>query len=79
LEYAIDYVKSNDSRNRKIFKITENWYASGGESAFTRSQSFREMTTRKHYPGMHQLAVIVNGQEMDAKEFKVKLPKHSED
>ena len=78
LEYAIDYVKSNGSRNRKIFKITENLYASGDESAFARSQSFREMTTRKHYPGMHKLAVIVNGQEMDAKEFKVKLPKRSE-
>jgi 3-methyladenine DNA glycosylase AlkC len=77
LEYAIDYVKSNGSRNRKIFKITENWYASGDESAFARSQSFREMTTRKHYPGLHRLAVIVNGQEMDTREFEVKLPKHS--
>jgi 3-methyladenine DNA glycosylase AlkC len=71
VEYGIDYRKANGSLNRKIFKITEYQYYPGEKVSFSRSQSFRDLTTRKHYPGEHRLAVIVNGQEMGVKVFEV--------
>ena len=72
IEYGIDYLKSNGSLNRKIFQLSEMEFKDGKSSAFTRSQSFRNMTTRKHYIGRHRLAIIVNGKEMAKGEFEVK-------
>ncbi len=69
IEYGIDYKKANGSHNRKIFKITENSYQPGEKISFHRSQSFRNMTTRKHYPGEHSIALIVNGKELAVREF----------
>jgi 3-methyladenine DNA glycosylase AlkC len=71
VEYGIDYRKANGSANRKIFKITENQYQPGEKISFNRSQSFRDLTTRKHYPGEHRLAIILNGKEMGAEVFQV--------
>ncbi len=71
VEYGIDYMKSNGKTNRKLFKITENTYHPGEVYSFTRSQSFTDFTTRKHYPGGHKLAIVVNGQELCITDFTV--------
>ncbi|HZG83448.1 DNA alkylation repair protein [Paenibacillus sp.] len=68
VEYAIDYVKANGTRSRKVFKLSEREFASG-ETRLAFRQSFRDMTTRKHYPGEHRAAVIVNGTELAAVSF----------
>lgn len=62
IEYGIDFVKANGRSSRKLFKLSEKTYAPGACTvAFT--HSFAQLTTRKHYPGEHRLAVIVNGIE----------------
>ena len=71
LEYGIDYMKSNGKTNRKIFQVTENTFKPGEAYAFSKKQSFRNMTTRKHYPGLHRLAIVVNGVEMAVETFEV--------
>ena len=71
LEYGIDYVKANGKHSRKIFKITENTYSPGYYS-FSRKHSFANMTTRKHYKGNHNIAVIINGKEKAKVSFEVK-------
>jgi len=70
LEYAIDYLKANNSHNRKVFKITENTYSPGKQN-FSKKHSFADMSTRKHYPGLHKVSIIVNGEIQDAKSFQV--------
>jgi 3-methyladenine DNA glycosylase AlkC len=72
VEYGIDYMKSNGKANRKLFKITENTYQPDQAYAFKRSQSFRNLTTRKHYAGEHALSIVINGQELARKKFTVK-------
>ncbi len=62
LEYAIDYVKASGKRSSKIFQISENTYNPGSVS-ITRKQTFQDMSTRKHVPGAHDIAIIVNGVE----------------
>ena len=69
IEYGIEFVKATGTRSLKLFKITENTYEPGTTYAFTRRHSFREMTTRKHYPGQHALQVIVNGLQCARVEF----------
>lgn len=71
IEYGIDYRKANGSLSRKIFKVSEGEY-SDQNLAVQRSQSFRPMTTRKHYPGEHRLAIIINGQELKCLKFELK-------
>ncbi len=68
IEYAIDYMKANGSLARKLFKISEGDYEQK-QVEFQRRQSFRPMSTRKHYPGLHRVAVVVNGVELAQQEF----------
>ncbi|KHO12479.1 hypothetical protein OA78_1594 [Latilactobacillus curvatus] len=37
-----------------------------------RQINFKDLTTRKHYPGLHQVALIVNGQAVAKTEFEVR-------
>jgi 3-methyladenine DNA glycosylase AlkC/ASC-1-like (ASCH) protein len=70
IEYAVDYVKANGKNSRKIFQLKEaNLPAK--IVVIKKKQSFKNMTTRKHYSGMHNLAILVNGQEIANKEFSL--------
>lgn len=69
LEYAIYYKKATGKWNRKIFQITEKAFAPGTSFLFEKEQRFHNFTTRKHYPGKHKLAIVVNGKEVAETEF----------
>ncbi|KEK12657.1 hypothetical protein EP18_08600 [Lysinibacillus sphaericus] len=70
IEYAIDFVKANGATSRKLFKITERTFEKESHR-YTRNHHFKDLTTRKHYPGQHKLAVIINGKELATTEFCV--------
>jgi 3-methyladenine DNA glycosylase AlkC len=70
IEYGIDFVKANGKTSRKIFKLSEGFFEKGTYE-FSRKQSFKDFTTRKHYAGKHTLAIIVNGVEKGNVEFSV--------
>ncbi|MCP3033308.1 DNA alkylation repair protein [Halobacillus sp. A1] len=74
VEYAIDYVKKNGRKSRKVFQASDTTIKTGEEKSFMRNQSFRNMTTRKHYPGTHTLAIIVNGIEKISQDFDLTAP-----
>lgn len=71
VEFGIYYLKANGKQNRKVFMITENEYVGGKAYPFEKYQSFRNLTTRKHYPGPHRLVIIVNGVEKAECAFEV--------
>ena len=71
IEYAIDFVKSNGKQSRKIFKISESGY-SGQTKEVSKEHSFKRITTRKYYPGIHGIAIVVNGHELARGDFRVK-------
>jgi 3-methyladenine DNA glycosylase AlkC len=62
LEYGIDFVKANGKLSRKIFQIREASFEPGTHT-ISRKHSFQDLSTRKHYPGQHRMAIIVNGVE----------------
>lgn len=72
LEYAIDYVKANGRRNRKIFQISTLSFKQNGKKPYIKSHSFADTSTRKHYPGIHSVTLIVNGTERGTLDFEVK-------
>ena len=65
LEYAVDYVKARGKLSRKIFQIKEADYLAGSYQ-IARNHSFKELSTRKHYPGPHIFTILVNGVEKAA-------------
>lgn len=71
LEYGIDYVKSNGKTNRKVFQIKEAEFSPNEDYHIVKKQSFEERTTRKHYPGKHNIAILVNGDELASKNFNL--------
>lgn len=70
VEYAIDFVKANGTTSRKLFKVTEHNY-DNVERNYVRTHHFKDLTTRKHYPGKHRLSVIINGKELAKTDFNV--------
>jgi 3-methyladenine DNA glycosylase AlkC len=71
LEYGLYYRKANGQWSKKVFKISEKKYGNGVRIRVERKQSFKKITTRVFYPGIHQLSIIVNGEEKVAKTFEL--------
>lgn len=71
LEYGIYYQMSNGALSRKIYKISEKEYAGNTVTQISRKHSFRVITTRKFYPGLHQITLIINGKECERLNFKL--------
>lgn len=61
LEYGLDFAKARGRRSRKIFKISEKTYLPGSHS-LRRKHAVVALSTRKHYPGHHELSIITNGE-----------------
>ncbi len=68
VEYAIYYKKANNKHNKKLFMISQNEIKQKTKG-FTKKQSFKELTTRKHYQGKHFISIVINGKEKIKKEF----------
>ena len=60
LEYVVTFAKVGGKTGTKVFQITENAFQPG-EYPIARKHSFADMSTRKHHPGKHELAIVVNG------------------
>jgi len=71
LEYGIDYMKANGKRNRKIFQISELLFKANQNKTYEKNHSLEELSTRKHYPGLHSLTLIVNGTERGTLDFEL--------
>ncbi|MBK8503588.1 MAG: DNA alkylation repair protein [Saprospiraceae bacterium] len=69
LEYGLDFIRSNGSHSRKVFKISEKEYSATSTTRIVKHHSFRLITTRSYYSGQHHLTIIVNGSEMVGKDF----------
>lgn len=71
LEYGLYYQKANGTLSRKVCKISEKEYAGNSVTPIIRKHSFRVVTTRKFHPGLHQVAVIINGKEFEKHDFEL--------
>jgi 3-methyladenine DNA glycosylase AlkC len=63
LDYAIYYMKSNGKQSKKVFRMNDGLFEKNKHYPFIKKQHFKDLTTRKHYPGAHKLAIIINGTE----------------
>lgn len=73
LEYAIYFLKANNSLAKKVFTISEKVYSGSSVTDIKRKQPFKLISTRKLYEGGHKLALIINGNEQDQLDFDFEL------
>lgn len=64
IEYGIDFVKAKGNTSRKIFFLSDKIVSGGEQIMGTRSHSWKELTTRRHYAGAHRIVLLVNGCEV---------------
>jgi 3-methyladenine DNA glycosylase AlkC len=62
LERVVYYVKARGDLSPKVFQIKEGSFQPG-DHVISRKHSFADLSTRRHYPGRHHIAVVVNGVE----------------
>ncbi|NQU51493.1 MAG: DNA alkylation repair protein [Bacteroidetes bacterium] len=60
LEYIFHFVKSLGKTSPKVFQMKELEMEPGLHS-IVKKHSFKNLSTRKHYPGKHKLEIVVNG------------------
>ncbi|MDR3094462.1 MAG: DNA alkylation repair protein, partial [Bacteroidales bacterium] len=73
MEYGLYYLKQNGQHSKKVFKISERTFLPDERADIKRKQSFRIITTRKFYSGMHKLSIIINGQEQMTADFELMI------
>lgn len=69
VDYAIDFVKANGKQSRKVFKLKNIQLDKLEKVTLEKSFSFKAISTRKYYPGEHNIAVLINGVEVKSVSF----------
>ena len=68
IDYVIHYMKANGKHSEKVFKMA-NKSVKKEVIILKKKHSFRQMSTRKHYPGKHYIELIINGNRYNKQEF----------
>lgn len=72
IEYGIEFVKSGGKTSLKRFLLSDREYAGGAVAQGVRVHRFADLSTRKHYSGLHRVTLWVNGRESASAELQVK-------
>ncbi|TEW56026.1 DNA alkylation repair protein [Psychromonas sp. RZ22] len=68
IEFAIDFMKKNGLQSRKIFQLSESVIKQDSKN-IKKSFSFKKISTRQYYLGLHSLAILVNGVQLCSTDF----------
>lgn len=74
LEYHVHYQKANGKTSPKVFQISELTIEGFKKLSMDRKLSFQDLSTRKHYLGMHRIVLVANGKEVGEVDVKVNTP-----
>lgn len=61
VELGVFYVKSGGKVSEKRFLVTDKKAAPGTSFSGSKKLSWKDLSTRKHYAGLHRLTLVVNG------------------
>ncbi len=69
VDFAVHYVKANGATRAKVFKLKTLALGPGQTVALRKKLSLKEMTTRKHFAGLHKVDALLNGQPLPLGHF----------
>lgn len=70
-DLRVFYIKSNGKPSPKVFKLKALQLAPGARAVLSKTISLAAMTTRKHYPGLHRVELLLNGQPRPLGHFEL--------
>jgi 3-methyladenine DNA glycosylase AlkC len=71
LEYALHFLRANGSHSPKVFHLSEREINPHKTEVIEKKHPFRIITTRRYYPGVQHIAVLVNGVELARQTFEL--------
>jgi len=72
VDYAVHFVKANGATQPKVFKLRKIALPPSARVELRATVSFKDMTTRRHYPGRHRIDALINGVAHPLAEFEVR-------
>lgn len=69
MDYVLHFVRANGKSSAKVFKLRKVELLPQETLSIRKSHSFRPITTRRYYAGVHQLEIQVNGKRIARQEF----------
>lgn len=73
VDYVVQFAGARgELSRRKVFKLRELELGPGETAALRWGHSFRQLSTRRHYPGAHRLELQANGEVIGAITFELK-------
>lgn len=70
-DLKVHYVKAHGGTAPKVFKLQTLDIAPGATVAVGKTLSLQQMTTRTHYPGAHQVELVLNGRPQPLGQFQL--------
>ncbi|MDR0784203.1 MAG: hypothetical protein LBE83_10670 [Propionibacteriaceae bacterium] len=64
IEYGVDFIKANGKPSRKLFLLSDKVVPGGAVLSSKRTHHWADLSTRRHYPGAHNIALVLNGQDV---------------
>ena len=64
VDLCVHFIKANGKTRPKVFKLRSMVLAARASESFSKRLSLKDLTTRKHYPGVHRVEVVINGRAM---------------
>lgn len=71
VDYRLHYARAGGKTAPKVFKLKTFELDAGAAITLGISQAIRDFSTRRHYPGRHEVELIVNGQTMATAAFEI--------
>ncbi len=75
VDCKVHFVKANGKTSPKVFKLKRFEIAPNQSVSIGKSISLAEMTTRKHYAGVHAVDAVINGNVQKLGEFELIIDK----
>ncbi|WP_372645417.1 DNA alkylation repair protein, partial [Ancylomarina sp.] len=72
IDFIVHYMKANGKTAPKVFKLSKKKLPAEGRLSFKKKLSFKAISTRKYYQGLHEIEIQVNGKRYSKLEFKLK-------
>jgi len=73
IDYKIHFMKANGKTAPKVFKLSKKKLTTDETIVLEKNHSFKPISTRKYYAGLHAIEIVVNGNVIEKREFELKI------
>ncbi|MBF0110658.1 MAG: DNA alkylation repair protein [Magnetococcales bacterium] len=74
IDYIVHHQRQNGSLSPKVFKLARRRVLADEVIHLEKSHPLRPITTRRYYPGLHRLDLLVNGRVVCGGTFELAMP-----